>query len=528
MTATPNPKTNKQPPLPKDPVGAKFCQLFNHLWHFILAPVGLQGAKVKNWYTEKRYPLQPRNLWQMYLDPGKLVGLRFGPATRYLVIDLDIHSPYHPKRSFKKYKGILHALEKIGLCRYIVVQSSYSEGIHIFVILPEQAPTFGLACAVRDALEEAGYYLRDGQLEIFPNVKAYRKKGISDYKGIRLPLQPGTGSYILDDDLCPISDSISDFLAMADWVAEGQDMSTLNEAIAVAKTRQKKRYNYSVEYSPKVANWEAHLKERIETGWTGYHQTNDLLKDIGTHGRVFKGLGGEKLVDYIYQTVNAAPGYRKWCRHQHEIKLRCRDWAHSTEDYYYPLGTYSSRRESYAQMWSKTAVESKNLVNEQRQLEALERIKLAVEYVQKQLGALPKLIKERVAAIIAAAKELTGKALSRNTLYKREYLPFWHPQAAETTEVPQDEVRSETREADPNIVQTDIQAKSSPDSNSSPIPHPPSCSTQNEGEAEKPETSQGGQSGFRPTPPPLYEGCFAVTFRPSVSPSRRVSWATKF
>ncbi|MDJ0718049.1 MAG: hypothetical protein QNJ54_28135 [Prochloraceae cyanobacterium] len=127
---------NKQqppPPLPSDPVGAKFCQLFTHWWHFIRAWVNKPDEPVRSWYTEKKYPIQPRNLWKRYNDPKQIIGLRFGENTHYLVLDIDRHSLYHPKRSQKKYKEILHTLESLGLVRYIVVQSSYSEGIHIWI-----------------------------------------------------------------------------------------------------------------------------------------------------------------------------------------------------------------------------------------------------------------------------------------------------------------------------------------------------------------------------------------------------------
>jgi hypothetical protein len=56
------------------------------------------------------------------------------------------------------------------------VQSSDRGGIHIYFFLPEPMPTFKLACAIKFALFDAGVVLQPGEIESFPNVKAYSKK----------------------------------------------------------------------------------------------------------------------------------------------------------------------------------------------------------------------------------------------------------------------------------------------------------------------------------------------------------------
>ena len=223
--------TNQTGSLPKDPIGARFCQIFTHGWHFIFAKLDSLGYLARNWSTEKKYPIQPRNLWKRYNDPSQIIGLRFGEKTNYLVLDIDRDSIYHPKRSLKKYKEIIYTLEDIGLVRYIVIQSSHSEGIHIYFFLPKKVPTFKLAVTVQNVLEDNSYYVKKGQLEIFPNPKAYGTKHKTNYNGIRLPLQPNTGSYILDDfSLDPVSDSIEEFLDLAESTAQQQDIETLKKS----------------------------------------------------------------------------------------------------------------------------------------------------------------------------------------------------------------------------------------------------------------------------------------------------------
>ena len=195
---------------------------------------------------------------------------------------------------------------------------------------------------------------------------------------------------------------------------------------------------------------------------------------------------------------------------------RCREWARSVEDFYYPLGSYPNRKESYAQMWERTAKEPKNQINEQRKIEALERVKQATDYVIKILGALPKLIKERVGAIIKAAKELTGFAISRNTLYKQEYLPFWHPKYDLCENVAPDEVPDEVQEPSENVIQTNIQPEVTNHEDFDSVLNPPTCSTSNEPGQKKPETSEDGNDSSRPTPPPIYEGSWQPSqFQPA-------------
>ena len=61
---------------PADPLGARFCHWFNHGWHSIYAKQPAPGEKTQ-WFTEVKYPLQLRNLWEKYLKPDIIVGLRF-------------------------------------------------------------------------------------------------------------------------------------------------------------------------------------------------------------------------------------------------------------------------------------------------------------------------------------------------------------------------------------------------------------------------------------------------------------------
>jgi hypothetical protein len=408
---------------PLDPLGQRFLKYFNHGWGFIYAPTPKSGDRPL-WQTETRYPLQPRNLWQQYLNNSVLLGLRFGKQTNYLLLDIDSSSKLHPTNSRIKYQQVLACLEDIGLCRPIPIQSSERGGLHVYYFLEEKQHSYTLACAVQQTLEAAGFKIRGGQLEIFPNSKVYSQGRPSNFNAHRLPLQPG--SYLLDDCLEAYSDDIEDFLDAADWSASGQDYSAL--AVALTQASSKKIVKFPYHQRNAAEQWQHDLSERISEGWTGHGQTNELLKDIACYGIVFRQLSGSTLVDYIVLTASQSPGYVDWCRHQHEIEQRAREWARCCEGFYTPYASIPNRANSYKEQFG---VFDENKVidlhpNFKRQQETLERIRSIVAQLQ-QTETFPERTSDRANAIIAASKAQYGKGVSQTTLHKPIYLPLWHP-----------------------------------------------------------------------------------------------------
>jgi len=421
------PKGAEKPIAPADPLGARFCQYFNHPWGFIYAPA-IQTEK-PHWQTETRYPLQPRNLWQQYQNPKTFLGLRFGKNTRYFAIDIDLNSVYHPAHDPTAYKSVLGALEEIGLCKPVAVTSSDSGGIHVYYFFGEELPTFPLACACFDALTEAGLEIKQGQLEIFPNLKAWTALP-SNYNALRLPLQ--AGSFLLDESMEPYTNDLNSFLDAADWSAAGQDYFTLKLAIKAASLRQQKLYKPT--NSIKAELWRLDLKQRIAQGWTDYGQTNSLLKDIACYGIVFKKLADDALVEYILETALTSPGYREYCRHQHNIEQRAREWAYCCMGFYTPYPSIPNRQRNYRSHFGA----ANNIVdfphsnlNKEKQLNTQERIRNIVAHLE-QAGELPLTPAIRVTAIIATSKQLYGVGVSKTTLHKPEYLALWHPRNYQT------------------------------------------------------------------------------------------------
>lgn len=413
--------TNPTPHFPQDPVGAEFCHRFwrgSQGWSHISGNCPTKDQKTE-WRTEK-FPIQPDELYRRHQDPEEAIGLGFGKETSYFLIDLDRGSNYHPYNDEGNYNKVVTALKQLGIHQPVVIRSTHSEGLHVYGWLPSSVNSFNLACALKCALSDEGITIADGQVEIFPNVKAYGRNGeIVNFKAHRLPLQPGSGSYLLDGTFTPYSDSVEDLLGEIRESAKTVDMELLTEAIALGGDRV--RHSKGFGNSKTAERWQRYLlKDRIQTGFTSFSQTNDILKDIAIYGRVFEGLEGEALENFTYETVIAVPGYDRYCRHKHEIKRRVRERCRSVEKLYYPYGSKCKREGTY-----KDLVNSANtsFYHAGAKQQAKDRIEEAIASLEAK-GNYPEGDTARVNAITAESKTLTGICISNTTLYK--YKELWH------------------------------------------------------------------------------------------------------
>ena len=391
--------------LPSSPLGQRFCETFCYLW------ASLEGTTQPNirakWRTIRKYPLRPRTLWERYLDPSQLVGVRFGRDTKYGMLDIDAGSVY-----LDKLGEITAALETIGIVRSVPVRSSASGGLHLYIPLPEAVATFSLACALRQCLEGQGLEIKPGQLEIFPNVKSYAKHWLgefTEYNGHRLPLQSGTGAAILANDLSPVGDDLPHFFALWDNAAMQQDGDEIRQALACARNNHRKRPRRK-NCNP-VATWRTDLENEINAGWSGPGQTNGLLKSIACYGHVFEALEGPALAQYVERIAKTRPGYLDHCSHQRDIEAKAKAWANAAQRYYWPLGTSPAR-----------SVATCN-PNADRRADARQRIAIAA--AELRLNA-PATIRAWVDQLVELAK------CSTQTLYR--HLDLWHPEPPVTAQ----------------------------------------------------------------------------------------------
>jgi hypothetical protein len=121
-------------PFPADPLGQRLHELFGrNLWDFIEAPTPAPGEKPTVAHRH-HYQMRPRILWQRWQDPDTLIGVRFESQTLYALIDIDAESPYCNVEAIAQLRA---ALETIGITRTLLLRSSHSNGLHLYLPLPE-------------------------------------------------------------------------------------------------------------------------------------------------------------------------------------------------------------------------------------------------------------------------------------------------------------------------------------------------------------------------------------------------------
>ncbi|MEO1623114.1 MAG: hypothetical protein AAFU53_19040, partial [Cyanobacteria bacterium J06632_3] len=388
-----------------------FLALFPHRYDFIYASHPNPKEK-PDWRSENRYPLSDRQL----LKGEYLYGVRFESETQYCLIDIDRHSPYHPRNAPLALARLCAALEPLGITDRITCTSSDSDGLHIYFPLAKAFNSWQLAKAISTALENSGFKLNLGQLEIFPNPKAYSADETpSLFNAHRLPLQ--MGSYILNDELQPINSSPTHFVRM--WQA-CQRRNAINSC--KVKTLLKKATQISYQLSNKASKFLDDLNTEIEEGWTGYGQTNRLLGRITMRSFIFnhiteggKPLEGKALIEKIVSVAKALPGYKDWCRHQHEIEDRVTEWARCIENSHY--FAYGTGKGKYKELTAASQIDNELDYNQKQAQKTQTKIAEAVQdLIQK--GSLPEKATARFKALLAY--NIGGASLYR-------YRELWHP-----------------------------------------------------------------------------------------------------
>ena len=411
----------------------RFHRIFSHGWDFII-----KETPESAWKSVKKYKLTEQKAWYKYTDSEEILGLRFGQETTHGMYDIDLGSIHDPRKQEESLRLLEGELEEWGIVRFVLLQSSYRQGLHLYFFLAKPVNTFRLACVMNKAASEVGIEIKRGQLETFPNTKGYNRL----FNGHRLPLQQG--SYLLDKDYIPYSNRLEDFLDAAEWSEAGNDVdlleSRLDEAYEWFKALKNKQRIYQptpedkdfleqIEYAQREIK-EGFLNQiriRVEKGLDDFHQTNDLLLTIGKLARLLHGLSEKKLIKYIRETIVSCPGYAQYCRHKHEIERRCKDVARYAEKQWFPYrSSLPQDRPTYK--YIKSALTDKTNLNKESKQKARARIKMAVEQIERERKeGLPKKVGECKLLIRNVTKEQFGISVSDATLKKAENLPLWHP-----------------------------------------------------------------------------------------------------
>jgi hypothetical protein len=390
-----------------------FLQLFPHRFDFIYAEHPQPGDSPQ-WRTESRYPLSDRVLQQ----GAYLFGVRFSIQTCYAVLDVDRGSAYHPQHDPFAISRMIAALEPIGLVTAVICTSSYSGGLHLYFPFEESQASWEMGLAIATLLQNAGFVLKPGQLEVFPNPRPYQPESKpSLFSAHRLPLQ--IGSYLVDEFYQPIWSDQQRFVQQ--WQL-AQSRNSVTQLVIKRVIKQARRKQYEI--SGKADQFLNDLNTEIELGWTGYGQTNRLLGRIALRSYVFhhvlhegQPLEGESLVDEIVRIARSLPGYEDWCQHQHEIEQRAQEWARCVEaSHYFPYGR------SHGKYQSKTEISVSSHVS-------------SVSWNQKQSEATREKIRQAIAdlletnslpvGITARFQALTRYGIGGGSLYRHRDL--WHP-----------------------------------------------------------------------------------------------------
>jgi len=399
-----------------------FLQLWPHRYDYLWAEYPIPTEK-PCWRTESRHPLSDR----LILQGSTLFGVRFGQMTSYAMLDIDIGSPYHPANSPQVLPDILGVLEeKLDCPSTIALHSSWSGGLHIYIPFHESLKTITVAIVISGILEQAGYKIAGGILEVFPNRKPFSSDGsLSLYNGHRLPLQ--AGSFLLNEDWQPIYTTQNKFIKL--W----HQASAANTLSPKQLTQLSKQLRKPYRLTHKATKFLNDLNAEIEQGWTGSGQTNHLLGRIAMRAYVFgqqlfnlaQPLSGQALIDVIVETARSLPGFHDYCQHQADLEQRAKDWARSVESsHYYPYGSPKGVNHN------QPTATNQLTWNEEQQQTARARIIQAISHLLER--------QQFPAGITARFNTLVQQGISGATLYK--YKDLWHPkyQHSEPVEIPPD------------------------------------------------------------------------------------------
>ena len=292
----------------------------------------------------KKVPLTLGSL-QSYYKRNLIIGKRFGRLTNYLMLDIDVHSPYHPNQN--GLDSVLAAMEAIGLVRYLIVRSSASGGLHIYFPLAEAVNAWALACAAYRALSAHNVVIAGGQCELFPNKKAFN----AEHNGHRLPLQ--NGSFLLDDGFCPVGDHKAEFVlrwqsaaalqnderlqkALIGSVVYAPVSTALSGAAGTVGTDAVDVVEVNVVDVPATVTTPQVL--RSTTGrtqhvippivWSRFGQSNDIMRELVNYGDRYVGLkNATDLAAWVKAVAPQLPGYQQFASPKSKQDIETGNWS---------------------------------------------------------------------------------------------------------------------------------------------------------------------------------------------------------
>lgn len=192
------------------------------------------------------------------------IGVSFDEnETQYCTIDIDNKpNKINPYYNIETLHKIIETTKDLG--EPILMRSSDNLGWHLRWYFDKPVKTWMTASYLKDLLEKNGFTIKDGMLELYPNVKASYK---SSYKPIRLPCQKDSAILSLDDGR-----------AIAEW-NEGPEIFLCHWKDEVTKhlidTSKLKFLQERSFKNPDTQKWYKDYITLKDKGLTGPSQDND-------------------------------------------------------------------------------------------------------------------------------------------------------------------------------------------------------------------------------------------------------------
>ena len=245
-------------------------------------------------------------------DPHYL-GIRPATRTTWIVIDIDEGSRYHPYSEIGEGDiPIKNALSTIGLIDSIDFQSSTSPGIHLLYPLPEVKRTWEIANSLEQCLLAAGLEISPGVLELRPNVKSWNSK----YLAIRAPLT-GEGNSFWAPEFSDfgLHDDLLVFKQLFSAAQEQNNFTPFREDLRAAQNYSPNRRRPGHSQGSLKA-----VKERLDEGFTGPRQTNELTFLAQQQARLVECIDTvQGLRMRCSELVSEAKGFSEFCSHQKAV-----------------------------------------------------------------------------------------------------------------------------------------------------------------------------------------------------------------
>ena len=231
-----------------------------------------------------------------------------GAWVPWAVVDVDTKSRYHPgSEEGEGIEPVKIALTAIGLLEPLEIQSSHSDGVHLWYPLDRPTHALTIARAMRAACFAAGLQVADGVLEFRPNDKASG----SNFATIRAPLT-GEGNAIWVPGV-GLVEELSLLRYLWEQAQGSNQLTPLDHSL--------NRRGQLPPRSQQPGRCLQGARDRLTEGFTGPGQTEALKLAALQVAGLLEGLSDPEVIRRrCVELVSGAPGFYHHCRHRREVE----------------------------------------------------------------------------------------------------------------------------------------------------------------------------------------------------------------